>query len=151
MAQRTFVKFHLDVGVGDVVLDPLERILTRDWFAFAGIPPVSVPMIRREQQFAEKLHAYTLPRIETANSRVRDLVDMVLLIQSGTLDVSVVAEALRRTFQRRGTHPIPVALEAPPTDWAMPFQRLADECLLDRSVHKAFAELSGFYGALKLY
>jgi hypothetical protein len=26
MAQRTFVKFHMDVGIGDVVLDPLERI-----------------------------------------------------------------------------------------------------------------------------
>jgi hypothetical protein len=55
MAQRTFVKFHLDVGIGDVVLDPVERIQTRNWFAFAGIPPVSVPMIQREQQFAEKL------------------------------------------------------------------------------------------------
>jgi hypothetical protein len=25
MAQRIFVKFHLDVGVGDVALDPLEQ------------------------------------------------------------------------------------------------------------------------------
>jgi hypothetical protein len=83
MAQRTFVKFQMDFGIGDVVLDPLERIRTRDWFAFAEILPASVPMIPREQQFAEKLHAYTLPRAGTANSRVRDLVDMVLLIQSG--------------------------------------------------------------------
>jgi Nucleotidyl transferase AbiEii toxin, Type IV TA system len=48
----------LDVGIGDIVLDPLERIHTRDWFAFAEILPASVPMIPREQQFAEKLHAY---------------------------------------------------------------------------------------------
>ena len=95
MAQRTFVKFHIDVGIGDVVLDPLERIQTRDWFAFAEIPPVSVPMIPREQQFAEKLHAYTLPRTGTVNSRVRDLVDMVLLIQSETLVPAAVVKALR--------------------------------------------------------
>jgi hypothetical protein len=148
MAQRTFVKFHMDVGIGDVVLDPLETIRTRDWFAFAGILPPSVPMIPREQQFAEKLHAYTLPRLGAANTRVRDLIDMVLLIQSGTLDVSLAAESLRSTFDRRATHPIPGALEPPPTDWDSPFERLADECHLDRSVSKAFDELCLFYTTL---
>lgn len=150
MAQRIFVKFHLDVGVGDVVLDPLEHIQTRDWFAFADIPPASVPMIRREQQFAEKLHAYTLPRAGTVNSRVRDLVDMILLIQSGTLDAPAADEAILRTFNRRNTHPIPITLEPPPLDWSMPFERLADECGLDASVSKAFAELSQFYATLAL-
>lgn len=144
MAQRTFAKFHMDVGIGDVVLDPLERIETRDWLGFAGIAPASVPMIQREQQFAEKLHAYTLPR-SGANSRVRDLVDMVLLIQSGTLDKSRCAEALRRTFERRGTHSLPITLDSPPVEWEKPFQRLAEGCRLDPSASKAFAELSGFY------
>ena len=144
MAQRTFAKFHMDVGIGDVVLDPLERVETRDWLGFAGITPVSVPMIQREQQFAEKLHAYTLPR-SGANSRVRDLVDMVLLIQPGTLDTSRCVEALRRTFEHRGTHDLPAALEPPPATWETPFQRLAEECRLDPSAGKAFAELSGFY------
>lgn len=150
MAQRIFVKFHMDVGIGDVVLDPVERIQTRDWFAFAEIPPTSVPMIQREQQFAEKLHAYTLPRAGTVNSRVRDLVDMILLIQSGTLDAAAVAKALVRTFDRRGTHSLPTALEPPPSDWSMPFQRLADDCQLDRSVNKAFVELAQFYKVLAI-
>lgn len=147
MAQRTFAKFHMDVGVGDVVLDPLERVETRDWLGFAGIAPASVPMIQCEQQFAEKLHPYTLPR-SGANSRVRDLVDMVLLIQSGTLDASVCVEALRRTFERRGTHDRPATLESPPAGWEKPFQRLAEECRLDPSVSTAFAALSVFYTTL---
>ena len=150
MAGRTFAKFHMDVGIGDVVLDPVERIQTRDWFAFAEILPASVPMIQREQQFTEKLHAYTLPRAGTVNSRVRDLVDMILLIQSGTLDVIVTAEALRRTFDRRATHSIPSALEPPPVDWTAPFERLADECHLNRSVPKAFTELNRFYAMLEV-
>lgn len=144
MAQRTFAKFHLDVGIGDVVLDPLEHIETRDWFGFAGIPPASVPTIQREQQFAEKLHAYTLPRAGAVNSRVRDLVDMVLLIRSGALNKSVVVEALRRTFDRRGTHPLPTTLQPPPADWDKPFQALAEECQLGLSVDMAFAELTQF-------
>jgi len=44
-----------------------------------------VQLIAREQQFAEKIHAYTLPRSAT-NSRVKDLVDMALLISDSTLD-----------------------------------------------------------------
>ena len=97
MGGRTFVKFHFNVGMGDVVLDPLEQAHMRDWLGFAGILPPAVPMIQREQQFVEKLHAYTLPRT-TPHSRVRDLVDMALLIQSGTLQSERVVQALHATF-----------------------------------------------------
>src|ERR1039457_7177661 len=43
-----------------------------------GIATSSVRMIAREQQFAEKIHAYTLLR-SAQNSRVKDLVDLALL------------------------------------------------------------------------
>ena len=65
---RVFVGFHLDVGIGDAVMEPLEVIEGRDWLGFAGIASPSLYMIPREQQFAEKLHAYTLPRQGAANS-----------------------------------------------------------------------------------
>ena len=143
MGGRTFVKFHLDVGIGDVVLDPLEQARMRDWLGFAGIRPPAVPMIQREQQFAEKLHAYTLPRA-TPNSRVRDLVDMVLLIQSGTLESSRIVEALNATFARRATHPVPKVLNPPPETWGAPFARLATECTLELSAADAFRILQEF-------
>jgi hypothetical protein len=79
-------------------MEPLEVIEGRDWLGFAGIVRPSLYMIPREQQFAEKLHAYTLPRKSAANTRVKDLVDMVLLIQSATLDRNKVSEAIRVTF-----------------------------------------------------
>ena len=147
MGGRTFVKFHLDVGIGDVVLDPPEQARMRDWLGFAGIGPPDVPMIQREQQFAEKLHAYTLPRT-TPNSRVRDLVDMVLLIHSGTLETSRVVQALRATFGRRATHSVPVALTPPPEEWAAPFARLAAECSLELSVAEAFGIVMEFCAGL---
>lgn len=98
---RIFVGFHVDVGIGDAVIEPVETIKGRNWLEFAGIDSPSLYMIPCEQQFAEKLHAYTLPRPGAVNSRVRDLVDIVLLIQSGTLRREIVADALRITFQRR--------------------------------------------------
>jgi hypothetical protein len=79
MDARIFAKFHLDAGIGDVVMQPLETILCQDWLGFAGVEASRVQMIAREQQFAEKIHAYTLPR-STQNSRVKDLVDLALLI-----------------------------------------------------------------------
>ncbi|MGH9627372.1 MAG: nucleotidyl transferase AbiEii/AbiGii toxin family protein [Bryobacteraceae bacterium] len=123
-----------DAGIGDVVSPPLETIVCRDWLGIAGIQPSRVRMIAREQQFAEKLHAYTLPR-NSANSRVKDLVDMALLIGSRGLDRRRVADALHLTFERRGTHNLPASLVSPPGDWKVQFRALADECRLasDRS------------------
>ena len=138
---RVFVGFQLDVGIGDAVMEPLEVIEGRDWLGFAGIASPSLYMIPREQQFAEKLHAYTLPRKGAANTRVRDLVDMVLLIQSGTLDKAQVGEAIRITFDRRETHATPMVLPQPPSDWKKPYDALAKECGLSGTLDGAFAIL----------
>ena len=144
---RTFVKFHVDVGIGDVILEPVEAMATRDWLAFAEIAAPSITMIAREQQFAEKIHAYTVPH-PSANSRVRDLVDLHLLIASGSLDASLCAEALRRTFERRNTHALPKELVPPPADWDRPFRVLADECRIDIGYGEAFQVLLRFWAAL---
>jgi len=120
MDERIFARFHPDAGVGDMVMRPLETIVCRDWLGFAGIESSRILMIAREQQFAEKIHAYTLPR-NAANSRVKDLVDLALLIGSGGLDKQRIMEALRLTFERRGTHDLPASLVPPPADRQIPF------------------------------
>ena len=111
MDGRVFAKFHVDAGIGDVIMQPVERITCADWLDFAGIPTPEVKMIAREQQFAEKIHAYTLPR-GSANSRVKDLVDLALLIGDGQLNQRKAAQALRLTFERRDTHVIASAIKA---------------------------------------
>jgi predicted nucleotidyltransferase component of viral defense system len=86
MDGRVFATFHVDVGIGDEVLEPLDVVIGEDWLGFGGVEPPSLPIISAEQQFAEKLHAYTLPRGERVNTRTKDLIDMVLLIQRENLD-----------------------------------------------------------------
>jgi hypothetical protein len=107
-------------------------------------------MIQREQQFAEKIHAYTLPRPGAPNSRVRDLVDLALLIRSGTLDAARVIESLRQTFGRRNTHPLPPSLDEPPASWNRPFTAMAEECSLPITAIEAFAEVAAYFEELKL-
>ena len=144
MDARIFARFHLDVGIGDVLIQPLEVVECRDWLQFAGIGHPRVRMISREQQIAEKLHAYTRPR-STPNSRVKDLVDLALLIGSAGLSEQRVADALRITFERRKTHMVPPALPSPPGDWQGRFQALAEECGLSKDMESAFGDVRSFF------
>lgn len=143
MDGRIFARFHLDAGIGDAILQPVETIDCRDWLSFAGIAAPQVQTISREQQIAEKLHAYTLPRSST-NSRVKDLVDLALLIGSGGLNQRQVADAVRITFERRRTHELPLALVEPPRDWERRFLRLAEECQLKGDMDAVFGVLEDF-------
>lgn len=148
---RTFAAFHLDVGIGDAVVDALEWLTGPDTLSFAGIPPARAAALSREQQFAEKLHAYTLPRGERTNTRVKDLVDLVLLLRLGPPDVDMLKLAIHATFERRATHPIPAALEPPPAHWRDTFEQLAQEVGLNvASLTDAYAEMAACWRTLGL-
>ena len=140
---RTFVKFHVDLGVGDELLEPLEQLSGTDWLGFAGLAAVSVPALSAEQHWAEKFHAYTRPR-DSANSRVRDLVDLVLLIERHDLDIARVRRAVDATFARRQTHGVPTGIPPPPTQWAKPFVELAAQCGLSHDARTAHRRVVGF-------
>jgi predicted nucleotidyltransferase component of viral defense system len=149
MDGRDFARFHVDVGIGDEVLEPLDVVTGRDWLGFSGVPPPSVPIISAEQQFAEKLHAYTLPRAVRANTRTKDLIDMVLLIRREKLDNGNTAVAVRATFAKRATHELPLELDAPPAEWAPVFDALAKECGLTMNLGEGFAVVREFTTTLK--
>lgn len=150
LAGRTFAKFHLDVSTGDVLREPYETLSGRDWLGFAGIASANFLAVSPEEQFAEKLHAYTLPRSGRENSRVKDLVDLVLLIERTRLDTVRLPAAIRETFRRRKTHEVPPALIAPPASWTRPFAEMAAECSLEPSMEKLYGEVAQFFGRLKL-
>jgi len=62
---------------------------------FAGIEPAKVPALPLEQHLAEKVHAYTR-RYGTGvtSTRVKDLVDIILIGSFAALDADRLAEAL---------------------------------------------------------
>ena len=150
LAGRTFAKFHLDVSTGDVLREPYEMLPSRNWLGFAGIANSNFPAVSPEEQFAEKLHAYTLPRAGRENTRVKDLVDLVLLIKQTRLDAARVPQAIRETFQRRRTHPIPATLATPPASWAAPFAEMAHECSIEVDMGKHFRTVEQFLSKLGL-
>lgn len=141
---RLFVSFHVDVAVGDFIPDILETAHEQALMAFAGIRPATFPMLPKEVQFAEKLHSYTMPR-PVPNSRVRDLVDMVLLIKEGKLSPTKIKEALNSVFGRRKSHPVPAALVPAPIAWGKRFAEMAAECGLKMNMKDGFEILKRFY------
>jgi hypothetical protein len=150
LAGRTFVKFHLDVSTGDVLRKPYELLSGRDWLGFAGIASASFAAVSPEEQFAEKLHAFTLPRVGRENTRVKDLVDLVLLIERTQLSTTRLPKAIRETFQRRKTHEIPSALISPPASWSAPFAEMAAESGIAPDMQTHFGMVEQFFIRLNL-
>jgi hypothetical protein len=144
MAGRLFTKFSIDVSIGDGWVDNHDELQSRDWLAFAGIPPLRFPATTVEQQISEKIHSYTLPR-QTPNSRVKDLVDIILLSQSFKINKERMVESLKRTFKLRGTHAIPGELSSPPLAWEQAFSELAKGSKIEFNLNGAFEYFKKFF------
>jgi hypothetical protein len=146
LAGRAFARFHLDVGFGDTVLESPEWVEGSSLLDFAEIPAARAALYPLPQQIAEKIHAYTFPWEDRDNTRVKDLVDLVLLLQSERLEPERVRRALVATFETRGTHPLPAKLPAPPWDWDEPYAALAEELGLSaRTPAQAYVYLNAHW------
>ena len=143
MAGRIFIRFELDCAAGDVWTEPHETVQPYDWLGFAGIEAPKIPVISAEQQFAEKLHAYTLPR-QTPNSRVKDLVDLLILVRTGAMDPEKVKKAAATTFNRREKQPFPPVFPGPPDNWTLPFRKLISECAITIEIGPAVSEIKKY-------
>lgn len=118
--------FGVDVAFGDPVLGEPEIVVAEDVLAFVGIAPPRLRLYPVETHIAEKLHAYTMPRLRP-NSRVKDLPDLALLATTKSLDARRLRAALGQTFSFRKSHSLPDKLPDPPASWATPYATMARE------------------------
>ena len=90
-----------DVGFGDAVtpapVDVDYPVLLED------MPAPRLRVYPRETVFAEKLEA--IATLGIANSRMKDYFDLQALLREQAMAPATLAEAIRATFQRRGTAP----------------------------------------------
>jgi len=147
IAGKLFVSFSLDVGFGDAITPPIQEVEGSDWLGFCGVSPAKFEIISLEQQFAEKIHAMTVDRGDRENSRVKDLVDVVLLIETG-LDQKQVTKALANTFGRHGKTVLPSMPPELPSSWRQPFSDLAQTCGLNSTFDQALEVMSIYWDEL---
>ncbi len=113
--------------------------------AFSGIAPAVVPCYPVSQHIAEKVHAYVRPHSTGANTRVRDLVDLVLLARNCLVDGEMLHTALQATFSVRDLGALPLSLPDPPADWRVPFRLLCAQVGLgDLDLTEAIAQVRLF-------
>ncbi|MGH3546663.1 MAG: nucleotidyl transferase AbiEii/AbiGii toxin family protein [Pseudonocardiaceae bacterium] len=76
--------------------------------------------------FAEKLHALTRDYGDRPNTRIKDLVDLVLLIEDGLQPDKALVDVVRHVFIIRATHPCPDTIPDPPPRWWREYPEVAD-------------------------
>jgi hypothetical protein len=145
LAARLFEEVVIDVSFAGLLTGTPERLRGPELLTFAGIEPAEVPALPLEQHLAEKMHAYTRSYgTGVGSTRVKDLVDIVLIKSFASLDADRLAEALHRTFEMRDQQSLPATLPTPPADWSVPYGRLASEVGLSEDIAAGHDEASAF-------
>lgn len=117
LAGKPFSGVRVDVAAREDELAALERLQLPGVLQFAGIPPTWIDAVDQRQHFAEKLHALTRDYGDRPNTRVKDLVDLVLLIENNLRPDKSLIEVVRHVFTVRATHPYPTTIPDPPPRW----------------------------------
>lgn len=130
------------------VADAVEHLTIPPPVTVPGIGPVTVDAVDVHQHAAEKFHAIgRLYAGERPSSRVKDLVDLALLIEAGLLtDLSRLHRRLLVVHEARDGRPPTPTLPAPPAAWETGYARLVDDLDLSlRSVGAAFDRAHAIY------
>ncbi len=104
------IPVQVDVGCGDAITPGPVQI---EYPTLLGFPAPYLKVYPVETIVAEKLE--TLVVLGMANSRVKDYYDLVLVSRMFGFELCTLAEAVRRTFERRGT-PVPASTPIGLTD-----------------------------------
>lgn len=127
---RPFEDFKVDVGTVTPLVAPTEEIPESDTLLFAGIVPRRFRAISLAQHFAEKIHALTFPREDWEKTRVKDFVDIVLILEVNAPDPGTARNAIQAVFDGRGTHSLPSQIPDPPPSWTGSYTATARELTL---------------------
>jgi predicted nucleotidyltransferase component of viral defense system len=143
---RIFENIKIDIGIGDPLIPPLEEVEATDLLSFAGIQTPRIRVTSQAQHFAEKVHALTRPFDDRINTRVKDLADVMLLLDRGLPDPPVVRHCVEKVFSARATHVTPSSIGSPPLTWASSYSAMASELKLNETtLDHATARLNDYW------
>ncbi len=146
LAGREFASIRVDVVARASEISGTERIPVPTMLDFADFPSFTVEAVDRRQHFAEKLHAFSRTYPGRPNTRVRDLPDLLLLIDDGLAPDIELRSAVEHVFSSRDTHEVPIELPDPPVRWKDTYPPLADDLdLTEKTLDDAMLALRTFW------
>jgi Nucleotidyl transferase AbiEii toxin, Type IV TA system len=111
LAGRPFGGVRIDVSSRAHELERTDTVPLPNSLAFADIHAPTVEVIDVNRHAAEKFHAMLREFGDRENTRVRDLLDLVLLVENELLDRMALGSAVREVWQEREAAPPPASLQ----------------------------------------
>jgi len=125
LAGRQFGAVKLDVSPRSHELEATDTVPNS--LQFAGLASVEIEIVDVHRHAAEKFHAMLRDFGDRENSRVRDLVDLMLLREHDLLSMPDLAAAVTAVWMEREATAPPTAFPDLPASWPQPYERLAAE------------------------
>jgi hypothetical protein len=142
---RTFESFHIDINNHDLILAKPKFVNSGDIFSIPEFTPFRIPCYSFEQQIAEKFHALTRTYKSGEASRVKDLVDILLIASTRKISFTKLKKYVFSTFENRKTHDLPMISPEISSDYEMNYSKLAREVgLKQKTLKQANAALKIF-------
>lgn len=146
LAGKLFGAVQLDVSPRAHELDQTDTVFLPNSLAFAGIDSIAIEIIDVHRHAAEKYHAMLRDFGDRENSRVRDLVDLVILCEHQMLDATTLAGAVAKVWRERNGVPPLMAFPELPDGWPARYEQLAlDHGLTTTSFAVAVATVQGLW------
>ncbi len=101
LAAKPFGRVKLDISPRAYELDVTDEVPLPNSLSFAGIDVPTIEVIDVQRHAAEKFHAMQRDFGDRDNSRVRDVVDLVILHENDLLDPSRLSKAVREVWRER--------------------------------------------------
>ncbi len=127
LAGKPFGTVQLDISPRAHELEHTDRIALPNSMDFAGIGTPTIEIIDVHRHAAEKYHALARQFPDRKNTRVRDLVDVVILVEHGLLTPQSLAAEARQVWSERDRAEPPSVLPSLPPDWLDRYERIATE------------------------
>lgn len=143
LAGKPFGGIQMDISPRSHELVATDSVPLPNSLDFAGVPATVVEIVDVNRHAAEKFHAMLRDFGDRENSRVRDLVDLALLIEHHLLTPTAVAASTRQVWAERDGVDPPTELPALPESWPPRYERLAAEYTLDTQTFTAAVALVG--------
>lgn len=149
LADTTFGSIQLDIAPRPYELTDTDHVELPSMLDFAGVPASVVEIIDIHRHAAEKLHAMTRDFGDRENSRLRDLVDLVLMLEHEMLNPALLAARTTDVWSEREKSSPPPDLPPLPESWANRYGPLTEQLDIDtRSYPSAVTIVADLWRAM---
>jgi hypothetical protein len=131
LAGRRFGAIKLDISPRSHELDATDTVRLPNALDFAGFATVDIEIVDVHRHAAEKLHGMLKDFGERENSRVRDLADLMLMLDADLLSATQLAAVVTGVWDEREATTPPAVFPDLPLSWPERYERLAAENDID--------------------